>query len=177
MTRSRINDIPYATMAAKLGSGSRSLVVLGRVDGADLHWISADRTVLVTRRGRLIRTAGLPFNLRHTELLAADPLSVGRPEASKVETFKRLVDLTPPDRYGVVITSTLEHLGPREIEIAELRFRTEAYRESCEARDFDWSFENLYWVGRGDGLVWKSVQHIHPSLPPVDLEILKPPAV
>lgn len=165
-------------MAAKIGRGTRSLVVLGRVDGLNLHWVSADRTVLVTRRGRLVQTAGLPFNLRHTELLAADPLSVGRPGASnKGEVFQRLVDLTPPDRYGVVITSTLEHLGPQQIEIAELRFQTEAYQESCQAQDFDWSFENMYWVGRGDGLIWKSTQHIHPDLPPVALELLKPPAV
>lgn len=163
-------------MSAKMGRGSRSLIVLGRVDGPYLHWISADRTVLVTLKGRLVQTAGMPFNLRHTELLAADPLLVDQPGASDGEAFKRLVDLTPPDRYGVVITSTLEHLGPQEIEIAELRFQTDVYQESCRAQGFDWSFKNLYWVGRGNRRIWKSLQHFHPKLPPVQLELLKPPA-
>ena len=177
ITRARINTLPYASMAAKIGKGPRSLIVLGRADEGELHWFSADRTVLVTRYGRVVRTAGFPANIRNTRLLDDDPLPKIVSGPLSTATFRRLVDLTPTDRYGILITSSLEALGPETIEIAELHFDTEVYFETCTAREFDWSFENQYWVDPKNGLTWKSVQHIHPDIPPIELELLKPPSV
>lgn len=164
-------------MSAKIGRGARSLVVLGRVDEKNLHWISADRTVLVTRGGRLVQTAGLPSNLRRTRLVDADPLTTLPGDDQATASFQRLVDLTPPDHYGISIDASVTALGPERIEIAELAFDTAVYREDCAAREIDWEFTNLYWIDPDIGLVWKSIQHIHPGLPPVELELLKPPAV
>ena len=175
--RSRIDSIPYASMTAKFGRGGRALIILARVDGEDHHWFSASRTVLVTRRGRVIRTAGFPANLKWTRLIDEDPLRPRGNGRGPTSSFRRLVDLGPPDHYGVMITSRLESLGAASIVIAELQFDTQVFVERCAARELDWSFENRYWVDPENGLIWKSIQHVHPDLPPVELELLKPTAV
>jgi hypothetical protein len=164
-------------MSAKIGNRPRALMVLGRVDQKELSWFSANRVVFVTREGRLIRTAGLAANLKHTQLIDKDYLKTLNDEQHPTGAVRRLVDLGPPDRYGILITSSLESLGPSPIEISELQFETELFRETNRARDLDWSFENLFWVDPGNGLIWKSTQYIHPDIPPLELELLKPLAV
>ena len=91
--------------------------------------------------------------------------------------LRRLVDLEPPQRYGVMIGSTYADLGPAAVVIAELEFDTRHIREMNRTREFDWRFENEYWVDPKNGIVWKSRQHIHPDLPPVEIDLLKPSTI
>lgn len=132
--------------------------------------------MLVTVGGRLVRTAGLPANIGATKLLDADPLTkpMGRTGGEPRRSLRRLVDLAPGDHYGVMITSTSKILGPEVIEISELKFDTVAILERCHARGLNWTFDNKFWVEAETGLVWKSIQHIHPEVPPAELELLKP---
>ncbi len=132
----------------------------------------------MTRDGRLVQTAGLRGNLRRSRLLDDDPLAklgTGVQSASAA-TMRRLFDLDEPNRYGIMIGSRFEDLGPEAVVIAELEWDTRHIRETCRAREIKWRFENDYWVDRQYGLVWKSVQHFHPDMPPVVMELLKPPA-
>ena len=90
--------------------------------------------------------------------------------------LRRLMDFDQPRRYGLMIASGFQDLGPEPVVIAELEWDTRHVRETCRAREIDWSFENDYWIDRQHGLVWKSVQHFHPDMPPVVMELLKPPS-
>lgn len=161
-------------MAAKVGGGPIGIILLGQVDGRRLSWFAGRKGVFVTRHGRLVQTAGLPANLVHSAYLDRDPLeSVIKVNGQEVTgEFRRLVDMSPPDNYGVKISSTLRRVGAERIEIAELAFDTIVYVERCTADVMDWSFENRYWIG--DGMMWQSHQYIHPTLPPVELQLLKP---
>jgi hypothetical protein len=38
-------------MSAKIGPAQRGLVILTKIDGKELHWLSANRIVIVTRQG------------------------------------------------------------------------------------------------------------------------------
>ena len=178
ISRDKVDSIPYASIAAKIGKGPRSLIILGRVNGYNLHWISADRKSLVTRDGRLVQTAGLQGNLRRSRPLDPDPLpELGRgSRAAPAATMRRLLDLGEPERYGIMIGSRFQDLGPESVVIADLEWDTRHIRETCRAREIKWGFENDYWVDRQHGLVWKSVQHFHPEMPPVVMELLKPHA-
>ncbi len=151
---------------------------MGKVNGGNYHWITADRKSLVTRGGRLVQTAGLQGNLRRSRLLDEDPLpglGTGARGASAA-AFRRLLDLDAPSRYGIMIGSRFKDLGPEAVVIAELEWDTRHIRETCRAREIDWRFENDYWIDPEYGLVWKSVQYFHPDMPPVVMELLKPPA-
>lgn len=178
ITRERIEAIPYASMTAKIGDGPAVALILASVNGQERRWIASDRGVLVTRGGRIVRTAGLADkDLQDTRYLTPDPLPrLGRTrEASG--GFRRTVDIVSPEYYGLLIGSRFEVLGEREITISEVDLLTVEVRERCRAETLDWAFENRHWVDPKHPLVWKSRQHVHPELPPLTIEILKPPAV
>jgi hypothetical protein len=173
VTRAQVLDIPYATIRAKVGKGQRSVLVLFRYDGPDLHWVSADRIVFTTRKGRLVRTAGLPSDLRHSEILGLDPTIAGLSGIEGPVALRRLVDIEPGSRYGIPIRSTIAPEGPERIEIVERTYETVRFRERCVAEPLDWTFDNVFWADRRNGFVWRSLQHFTPDLPPVEIEILK----
>jgi hypothetical protein len=179
ISRDQVGKIPYASISAKIGRGPRSLMILWRVAGNEQHWMSADRAVLVTRGGRVVKTAGFPENLKDTNMLGEDPLAEGLHQLEEKVTFSRTIDLIDLDRghhYGSPIDSTLTPLGPRTITIVDIDFETILVREYNRAKTLTWNFTNYYWVDRFDGFVWKSLQHIARSFPPVEIEILKPAA-
>jgi hypothetical protein len=65
--------------------------------------------------------------------------------------------------------------GRENIEILGKAIPTIRIEEACRADALDWSFVNTYWAGAQSGMVWQSVQHIHPQLGPITTEILRPP--
>lgn len=173
VTRDQIRQIPYATIRAKIGSGQRSVLVLSRYDGPDLHWVSADRVALTTRKGRLVKTAGLPENLKESAFVEDDPVALGLQSLTGPAKLTRLIDIEPGAHYGVPVESELIPEATEAIEILDLTYDTVRVRERGHAPLLDWSFENLYWAERKNGFVWKSVQFITPGLPSVELEVLK----
>lgn len=173
VTRDQIRQIPYATLRAKVANGQRSVLVLYRYDGRDLHWMSADRVALTTRAGRLVKTAGLPSNLRASDVIGGDPVGSGLHKLTVPLRTTRLVDIEPGARYGIPIELTLEPEAEETIEILDLTYDTVRVRERCHAPLLDWTFDNLYWADRSDGFVWRSTQYFVPEFDPVELEILK----
>lgn len=173
LTRAQVDSIPYATLTAKMGKGPRSLLVLGRVNGQDLHWISNDKKALVSRHGRIIKTAGFSLNLINTRFLSLDPVQGGLFTASGQNKLTRIVDLMPGNHFGVSVMSQFSQSGEEQIEIVEKRYKTRLIRERCSVPELTWSFDNYYWVDKS-GFIWKSEQHFAPTLPPVQFEILTP---
>lgn len=176
LTRAQINELPYASIRAKFGKSPRSLLVLGRYDGEDLHWVSADRGVLVTRHGRLVRTVGFPKNLLRTEMLTPDPVQTGLQKLQEPEECLRLIDLEPGHYFQVPVRSRLERVAAQTIEILGLKFETVHVSEHAAAEALRWEFTNDYWADAKTGAIWRSVQHFAPELPPIEIEILKPAA-
>ncbi len=175
LTRERINKIPYASLAVKIGRQPRVLLVLSRYDGKNLHWLSADQAALITRGGRVVKTAGLPIDLKTTILYNPDP--VRQDTLHKISDGYRLtrsVDLQPGNRAVVLVDSTFKVAGRETVEIVELTFETIRIEETGRARDFGWRFVNTYWVDPESGFVWKSIQNFAPGLPPALIEVLTP---
>jgi len=176
ITRAIIDQIPYASISAKVGKGPRSLLILGRYAGGDLHWLSADNASVVTRGGRVVKTSGFPENIKATQYLNADPVARQLHLPSALRHFSRSVDIDADNFYGLVLDSEFEKRGETEITIAELKLRTILVEEVNKARTINWNFTNYYWIDVYDGFVWKSVQYIARSFPPIEIEVLKPAA-
>ena len=174
--RDDITKLPYATVLAKIGKGERSLLVLSRYDGQDLHYLSADRVAVVTRQGRLVKTAGLPRNIKNTYMNDRDPVSGQLHKLSPNTRFIRTIDIDAENRYGVPITSVFETIKKVTITILELKFDTLLVRERNSAQTMRWHFDNYYWADAYDGFIWKSRQHIVKEYPPIAIEVLKPAA-
>ena len=174
-SRETVNNIPYASIAVKIGKGPRSLLILWRSEREEMHWLSADGAALVTRHGRVVRTAGLPATIRDTVSSREDPLVTGLHQLGETGSWDRELDLDPEG--PVLLYSTFRVIGPRSIEISEINFDTILVEEHVETRGLNWSFTNRYWVDPADGFVWRSRQTIARNFPAVDIEVLKPPAL
>jgi hypothetical protein len=172
VTPQYVANLPYASMLAKIGKGQRSLLVLGRYDGPDLHWISADQVAVVTRNGRLVQTAGLDRNLRSTTQLDDDPIATGSFVFGT--TFSRTVDLGPDGPYGVLVDSSLEIVKRETVLILDREHDALVIRERNTAHGVRWSFKNTYWADFKTGFVWASVQHFSPREDPMQIQITKP---
>lgn len=172
--RDTVTNLQFASIAAKIGKGPRSLLILWRIERNDLHWLSADGAAVITRHGRVVKTAGFPENLTDTRSPMRDPVALGLHKSANLGRFGRQIDLDGPARYGVHVESTFEPLGPQQISIVGIDFDTVVVRERCTAKRLNWSFTNDYWVDPVDGFVWRSQQTIARGFPPITIDILKP---
>ncbi len=178
ITRDLVTNLPYASVAAKIGKGPRSLLILWRKDNAgDLHWVSADGVVLVTRNGRIIKTAGLPENIIDSRMIGTDPISSAQKIVDPPAPLTREIDIDVDHQFGLVMNCKVRNLGERKIRITELDFETILIRERCKSATLNWSFTNYFWVDPADQFVWKSEQHIARTFPPIVIEILKPSGI
>lgn len=168
----RVKALPYASMAVKLGISPLSSVILGQVEGEDLYWYTADRAILVTRNGRLVRTAGFPENLLATRNLTLDPLAHGRFNGQS--SARRLIDMEKPRRYGVSLSSEFEIGESRRMDIYGRSLSLTRIVEHCSVPAANWEFENIFWVASDTGMVWKSEQYALPHLPPFEMTVVKP---
>lgn len=172
--RDLVTKIPYASISAKVGSGPRSILILWRREHEDLHWMSADRAIVVTRHGRVVKTYGFPENLKATQGGGRDPVNKTLHDPKAPLDFNRSIDMDVDNRYGIPIKSVFESVGPRNITIAELEIKTILFVEKNTARTINWSFTNYFWVDAFDGFIWKSRQHIARGFSPIEIEVLKP---
>jgi len=164
--------LPYASMAVQLPNIQRVLVVLAKVENDEMHWYSADRGVLVTRYGRLIRTVGFAENLAGTLFSQADFLAPDGVPAEGV-TYRRQLDIVPGSRFGVPVQSVLRLGADVETQLGKRVMRLRLIEEHCRADALQWSFINRFWVD-ADRFVWRSEQHVAPGMSAFNMEITKP---
>ncbi len=176
ITREIVDNIPYASISAKVGKGPRSLLILGRYDGEDLHWLSADNATVVTRNGRVVKTSGFPQNLKSTRFLEPDPIARQLHLPNPIDHFSRSLDFDVENQFGLIVESEFINHGQAEIEIVDLNLRTVLFEEVNTAQTVNWKFSNYYWVDVFDGFVWRSLQHISRRFPPIEIDVLKPAA-
>jgi hypothetical protein len=174
ISRENINKIPYASISAKIGKGPRSMLVLGRKSGSELHWFSSDNAVIVTANGRIIKTAGFPENITNTVFGNPDPVNRQFHKKNFPEYSHRSIDIDTDQQFGIPVLSRYKVLGQREISISKIIIKTVLVQEYNISKTVNWNFINYYWVDIYDGFIWKSRQHISRSFSPIDIEILKP---
>jgi hypothetical protein len=173
ITREQVEALPYASLLARIGKGPRSLLVLAERDGADLRWLSADKAMLVTRHGRIVRTAGLTHDLSGTRLPHGDAL--GRTAAAlSGASLERFIDLQSQFRYGTPVVSTFAVTGSETIDILGRSHDTVRVTESSRCAQLDWTFSNTWWIDAKTGFVWKSLQWVTQDMPVFELAVLKP---
>jgi len=177
LSDAQIEALPYASLGIRIGGGAPAITILASIDGDELHWASADRVVFVTRRGRLVKTVGLPRDLSATVWVAADPLAsypLLVPASSSDRKISRFVDIRPNDDFGVPMESRFEVSGDETISLLGRSHDCVRLREHILVRKWRWSTENVFWIDKDSGRVWKSRQQFCPDVPAMTLEVLKP---
>ena len=168
--RERAAAIPYATMGLEIGSSDQALLILGTTTQDELDWFAGEQVFVRTRGGRVIRTAGLPYDLGG---LRALPVAGGTAAGGAAPMLYSL-DFPDLGVFGATAQCASRDLKDDTIEILGARILTRHITEHCSVQALRWNFDNEFWRDRTSGYVWRSSQHIHPKSPPLILEVLRP---
>lgn len=166
--------VPYASMGISLGGGPQVMMLLiGDTDGQQL-WISGAKIAITTKYGRIVRTAGIEHDLGGYESRGGTGDNL---RSTVAQTVRWQADFPDLRLYSVSIVCQDKPAGEETITILGKDIHTLRVEETCasESSRLDWSFDNTYWVDTQDALVWRSIQHVHPKLDKIEIEILRPP--
>ncbi|MDW1899901.1 YjbF family lipoprotein [Vibrio sp. Vb1337] len=174
MTPEEINAVPYASAYLKLGNQKQVFVVLAFAERNSLNgkiqlkWVSADKAMLVTENGHIVKTIGL----QNGDLAGVygDVPDFSSNSASVNYTLS--YDWTKQYRYGFPANVNRFYAGKETLTTPISNATTDVYKEVVEFSSFSQSVENYYWVDE-QGQVVKTLQHLGPNMIPVELTILK----
>ncbi|ANP66400.1 TPA: YjbF family lipoprotein [Vibrio diabolicus] len=174
MTSEEINAVPYASAYLKLGNQKQVFVVLAFAERNPLNgkiqlkWVSADKAMIVTENGHIVKTIGL----QNGDLAGVygDVPDFSSDSASMSYTLS--YDWVKQYRYGFPANVNRFYAGKETLTTPISNTMTDVYKEVVEFSSLSQSVENYYWVNE-QGQVVKILQHLGPNMIPVELTILK----
>lgn len=175
ITKAQAAAIPYASMGYRLNDGAEQLLVLATDANGEQLWTSNAHTVIVTRDGRIARTVGLARDVAAVTPRAGSQLPAVAAAFKGTVTYTRQEDLPDIPAYGATITCSAISKGRETIVILGRGIPTARIDEACHSAELKWSFTDSYWLDPDSGLIWRSVQHIHPKGEKIETETFRPP--
>ncbi|MCR9940798.1 YjbF family lipoprotein [Vibrio owensii] len=172
LTPEEIEAVPYASAYLKIGSQKQVFVVLAFAEqnpltgNTQLKWVSADKAMVVTENGHIVKTIGL-----QTSNLAGIYGNVPAYSTSSVH-YSLSYDWSYKYRYGFPAKVERSRRGKETVVTPISSTVTDVYIEVVTFTSLEKSVENQYWVN-GNGEVVKTRQHLGPNMVPVELTILK----
>lgn len=187
ISEQQLRETPYASMYVKINDGPRIFMVLafvernGRSDAPRLKWVSADRAMLVTENGRIVKTLNLPnANLVDIEFSEDTPFSssnIMSPTKSdltlKSQHWQATYDWQPMYQYNHLASVETRYLGKEQFQSLLWNKSTFLFEESIEFSALNQSMTSRYWLD-DKGATVKSSQWLIPEQLHIELEILKP---
>ena len=172
ITKELVENIPYASSLLKIGKGPSGLIILESINSDRYTWLSADEVFLVTRNGRVIKTAGLNNNLiefngpnKKTGLFnQADGIS-----------YSYYFSYDFPYLRNLEVKAIISNKGEVRVDLLAGERLLTLIEEEITNDFIGWNAVNKYWIDE-EGFVWKSEQHISPKLPKITLEVTKKPS-
>ncbi|EHE7895084.1 TPA: YjbF family lipoprotein [Vibrio parahaemolyticus] len=172
LTPEEIEAVPYASAYLKIGSQKQVFVVLAFAEpnpltgNTQLKWVSADKAMVVTENGHIVKTIGL-----QTTNLAGIYGNVPAYSALSVQ-YSLSYDWADKYRYGFPAKVQRSRQGKETVITPISSTSTDVYTEVVTFTSLEKTVENQYWVN-GKGEVVKTRQHLGPNMVPVELTILK----
>jgi hypothetical protein len=167
--------IAFASMGYRIDGGSQNLLVLASDSNGDLLWTARSKVVILTHDGRIVRSVGLAHDIGGVTPNGSQSLP---PPAAALRghiASQRFADFPDIAAYGVPLNCIAASSGTETITILGNAMTLARVNESCRSAERRWSFVDSYWIDSDSGLVWRSLQHIHPGGEAVETEILRPP--
>ncbi|UTZ20561.1 YjbF family lipoprotein [Vibrio campbellii] len=172
LTPEEIEAVPYASAYLKIGSQKQVFVVLAFAElnpltgQTQLKWVSADKAMVVTENGHIVKTIGL-----QTTNLAGIYGDVPAYSAPSVQ-YSLSYDWADKYRYGFPAKVQRSRRGKETVITPISSTTTDVYTEVVTFTSLEKTVENQYWVN-GKGEVVKTRQHLGPNMVPIELTILK----
>lgn len=174
LSAEEIRSVPYASAYLKLGKQKQVFVVLAfaekdPVSGqTQLKWVSADKAMVVTENGRIVKTLGLQND---NLALRSGPLPLFSPAEENI-SYPLTYDWMPDYRYSFPAQSELEAKETTQLVTPLYTADVTLYEETILFPTLDTSINNQYWVDKA-GVVLKTRQYLGPKMIPVEMTFLK----
>ncbi|MGL4321800.1 MAG: YjbF family lipoprotein [Paracoccaceae bacterium] len=157
LTRDVIDTVtvPYAMVGIERREAYATMTLAGQ-NGPYDSWVTADGAGIVLRNDVLTGTKGLG-----ADLVTADPGEISAVlRSGQSGAVSRTHEYT--DGEGRIFTNTyactLSPAGSEAITIIGGTYQTRVMSEICTSNQEE--FENRYWIGKSDGIMWKSRQWV-----------------
>ncbi len=172
--RADIDNQPLGVMGVQVEGGLKGIIVWQRRENGLDYWQSGNGVIMITQRGRLVRTSGFAQDLIASRVIAGVEPWGSKLDAARSYEVDRELDYRP-DQYGVAARYQMTYVRDREIELMGTRHTVSEWSEQVRLPSLRRKWTQLVQVDRETGEVLRSIQHIGPKLRVV-LELLKPPA-
>ncbi|MHA2826689.1 YjbF family lipoprotein [Vibrio harveyi] len=172
LTPKEVESVPYASAYLKIGDQKQVFVVLAFAEqnpltgNTQLKWVSADKAMVVTENGHIVKTIGL-----QTTNLAGIYGNVPAYSTPSAQ-YSLSYDWADKYRYGFPAKVQRSRQGKETVITPISSTSTDVYTEVVTFTSLEKTVENQYWVN-GKGEVVKTRQHLGPNMVPVELTILK----
>lgn len=173
MTPEQIKELPYASAYVRINDGPQIFVVLAFAEPntqtgvTQYKWMSADRAVIVTEAGRIVKTIGL-----YGDNLAG----VNRRQQTQ-SSWHVTYDWMPQYRYGYHGIALQTPSGEEKLTTPVKQYETQKIIETVKFDAIDSQIVNTYWKDINTDRVIKSIEQLGPEMTTIELTLLKVPAI
>jgi uncharacterized protein YceK len=170
----KIEQLPYASAYLKVGKAPQAFVVLAVSEQGLQKWITADKNMVVTSHGRIVKTIGFGENITYTNNLTSDPIALGLLKPETPKKWHTQTTWSQVFRGGYEIISEFENKGIEQITILDKPRSLVRFDEKVFVPALNNSYTNTYWLNPDNGNVVKTFQYMGPGLAQIQFTILKP---
>lgn len=170
----QVANVPYASAYLKVGKAPQAFVVLAFAEQQQLKWIAADKNMVVTRHGRLVKTQGFGEDITYVDNLAQDPLALGLLKSATPMKWQTRVEWSQVFRGGYDLTSVFQPRGKERVQILNQSRELIRFDELVTVPALNETYTNSFWLDPANGQVVQSHQYMGPAMALVKFTVLKP---
>ena len=156
-----IDQSEYSFAKIKFGKSAIGILPLASIDEGKFLWVSGTNENIFTFNGKIIKTENMLFSSHFIDGVTDFRLLDDK-------TSEYFLELRNPNAL-LIQNAVIEVDKSEDLFIGGSIFRTQKYYENVTTKSFKWNFKNIYWVDLTSGRVVKSIQHIHPKNPPLEI--------
>lgn len=181
ITPQKIAQIPYASMLAQQNDSPEALLILAWSENINhtsstnippvLKWLSANKEMIVTQAGRIIKTINLGGgNITKLSSNTIDPLILGLQKESTPKYWQYELSWQPGYHSRYAAESHFAVQGHTKVVLPiNGMVDTLLVYETVNVPNLKRTYTNTYWLEPNSGRVLKSVQTLAPSLSTITL--------
>jgi hypothetical protein len=172
VSREHIRSVQADSLLVR-ANGAEGLFVAPDSDGEQVNWYGLSEQVQ-TDHGRVTQLLGVGSDVL-IPLVANDPFITGLMQVSDGTTTVRRVDYPLAYQTGLAQHATYQRGPVERIDILGTLHNLQRIDETISMPQLNYRTTNYYWLDIPTGRVRRSVQHLSPSLPAVDVTVTRMP--
>lgn len=170
----KVAQTPYASAYLRVGKAPQAFVVLAFAENGQFKWIGADRNIVVTHNGRIVKTQGFGEDIAHVINVTPDPLAVGLLKPSTSLHWQGKMAWSQVQRGDYAVESVFQAHGKETVTILDKPRQLLKFTEQVSVPALNAEYTNTYWLEPTTGQVVQTWQYMGPDMALVKLTVLKP---